>query len=200
VTDDDADDDMRRPSTRQLRPRCRQGFTLLELVLVMMLLTATLALAVPSLRGFVAGSKERDALAQVVALAQYAKARSAADAKVYRLNLDGTSYWLTVQEADGFVRISDDYGRTFLLPPGMRLESVPTNVPAATDGSQGGAAVASVATVRPATADGISFYPEGRTDAGMFRMTDASGRVTLLGCPSPAESFRVVSAEEAATL
>ena len=91
----------------------------------MVLLTAILAMAMPSLRGFVAGSKERDAIAQVVALAQYAKARSAADAKAYRLNLDAGTYCITVQEAEAFARLNDDYGRTFELPVGMLIESVP---------------------------------------------------------------------------
>jgi prepilin-type N-terminal cleavage/methylation domain-containing protein len=176
------------PGPTQPRADRSRGFTLLELVLVMVLLTATLAVAMPSLRGFVAGSKERDAIAQVVSLAQYAKARSAADAKAYRLNLDAGTYYLTVEESGSFARMQDDYGRTFDLPAGMRIESVPTPR-AGTD-----------PRVRPPTANGITFYPEGRADAALFRLTDAAGRVTLLGCPSPSESFRVLSAEEAADL
>ncbi len=180
--------DMRHLTIRQPHPHRSAAFTLLELVLVMVLLTAMLAIAMPSLRGFVAGSKERDAIAQVVALAQYAKARSAADAKAYRLNLDAGTYYITVQEVDTFARLSDDYGRTFELPVGMLLESVPT----ARAGQGPGA-------VLP-TANGITFYPEGRSDAAMFRLIDASGRVTLLGSPSPSEAFRVITAEEAAEL
>src|SRR5688500_2558612 len=183
---------MRHPSMRQPRDPRSAAFTLLELVLVMLLLTATLAVAMPSLRGFVAGSKERDAIAQVVALAQYAKARSAADAKVYRLNLEAGAYYLTVQEADAFARLGDDYGRTFELPTGMLLESVPT--------PRAGQDAGTGAVLPLPTANGISFYPEGRSDAAMFRLTDAAGRVTLLGCPSPSESFRVITAEEAAEL
>jgi hypothetical protein len=47
---------------------------------------------------------------------------------------------------------------------------------------------------------GVSFYPDGRTDMALIRLTGEVGRVTLLGCPSPAESFRVMSAEEAGSL
>src|SRR5687768_2486798 len=104
---------MRNASTPQPRAGTRHGFTLLELVLVMLLITTMLAISVPSLRGFVGNSRERDAIAQLVALAQYAKARSAADAKVYRLNLVGATYWITVMEGESFVRIGSDLGATF---------------------------------------------------------------------------------------
>jgi prepilin-type N-terminal cleavage/methylation domain-containing protein len=176
-----------RPSSH---PAAR-GFTLLELVVVLLMLTIILALAVPTLRGFVANSKERDAIAQLVALAQFAKARSAADAKAYRLNLEGASYSLTVQEGEAFVPLGNDFGRTFELPAGMRVEAMPSAQPRAGGAATGGSM---------ANAAYVTFYPEGRTDTALFRLTDATGKATMLGCPSPAESFRVVSPEEAARL
>ncbi len=166
----------------QPRPAKARGFTLLELVLVMMLLAVMLAVAAPSLRGFTAGSRSRDAVTQVVALAQFAKSRAATDSKVYRLNVDGTSYWLTMQEGESFIPTGTDFGQTFSLPAGMRVELVP--------------AIAN----RTFDPTGISFYPDGRSDTAVFRLTDADEKITLLACPSPAESFRVVSSAEAAQL
>lgn len=167
---------------RHTAPR---GFTLLELVLVMLLISAMLAVAVPSLRGFLGGTRARDTVTQIVSLAQFAKARSAAEAKIYRLNVEANTYWLTAQQDGGpeFVELGSDFGRRFELPANVRLEVVPPP--------------AGVGTFAPGT---VTFYPDGRTNTGLFRLTDEAERVTLLGCPSPSESFRVVTPEEAERL
>ena len=155
------------------------GFTLLELVLVMVLLATVLAMAVPSLRGFAAGSRARDATSQLVALAQYAKHRAAAESRVYRLNGDGDSYWLTMQDGDEFIPTGTDMGRVFTLPPGLRVELAAAGLTAAADA-------------------GIEFHPDGRTDTARLRLLDdRTGAVTTIASPSPAEPFRVLSAAEA---
>src|SRR5688500_1548470 len=157
---------------RQLRSHTRTrspGFTLLELILVMLLLTTLVAIAAPSLRGFRGWSRDRDAAVQLVAVTQYAKARAAADAKVYRLELAGRAYRLTMQEGPQFIPSPDEFGRSVALPEGVSVEILPT----ATLGGY-------------ADRTGIMFYPEGRTDPALLRMTDTRGRVTLVACPSPA--------------
>ena len=162
-------------SVARVRPR---AFTLLELILVMLLLTVILGMAVPSLRGFSAASRARDAQSQLVALAQYARARAAAEARVYRLNTDGASYWLTVQEGEDFLPTGTDMGRPFSLPPDTRveLESVDPDV----------------------ASGGIDFHPDGRSDTARLRLIDGrTGVVTTIASPSPAEPFRVLSDEEA---
>jgi prepilin-type N-terminal cleavage/methylation domain-containing protein len=161
------------------------GFTLLELVLVMLLIAVMLAMAVPSLRGFLSNSRSRDAVSQIVSLAQWARARAAADSNVYRLNVNATSYWLTMQDGEKFIPIGTDFGRTFGLPEGIRIEVIPLDTNISSDAID---------------ASGITFYPNGRSGTGMFRLTDAAGATTLIACPAPAESFRVVSPEEVARL
>jgi prepilin-type N-terminal cleavage/methylation domain-containing protein len=161
--------------------RIARGFTLLELVLVMLLLTLILGMAVPSLRGFANASRARDAQSQLVALAQYAKARAAAESRAYRLNTDGESYWLTAQEGEDFVETGTDMGRTFSLPPDTRVELDSTDP--------------------DAVAGGIDFHPDGRSDTVRLRLIDErTGAVTTIACPSPAEPFRVLSQEEAMRL
>src|SRR5687768_10588991 len=170
---------MRRFSSQP--PTSRPGFTLLELVLVMLLLTVILGMAVPSLRGFATASKARDARAQLIALARYARARSAAESRVYRLNTDGESYWLSVLEGEEFVPTGTDMGRTFALPPDTRIE-LDSTAPDAVTG-------------------GIDFHPDGRTDTVRLRLIDQkAGVVTTIACPSPAEPFRVLTEEEALAL
>jgi prepilin-type N-terminal cleavage/methylation domain-containing protein len=172
---------------RQFSQRFTRGFTLLELVLVMLLITITLAIAVPAMSGFLSGSKVRDTATQMIAVAQYAKARSAAEAKVYRFNLSGDSYWLTVEEGQAFRPVGTDLGKRLTIASDLLIELVPLD----RRGGGGGGAM---------DASGISFFPDGRTSPALLRLSDPQGRVKLIGCPSPAESFRVLTEAEAGRL
>lgn len=163
------------PSSR----RC--GFTLLELVLVMMLLCIAAAIAVPSLRGFREGQRMRGASAQVVSLAQWARAQAVTRAVPYRLNVDAATgtYWLTAERAGVFEMLGEDLGRVFELPDGITIESY-------------GAPVAD--SPFPC----VEFLPTGRTvAAARVRLTDANGAITEIACLSPAEPFQVRPVVEA---
>jgi prepilin-type N-terminal cleavage/methylation domain-containing protein len=184
----------RKPAHVRHRRHQRGGFTLLELVLVMLLLTIIVGTAMPSLRGFTGWSKTRDAVSQVVALAQYARARAASEAVVYKLNVSGNTYWLTVQTGEVFGPVQSDLGETFELPEGAKIELVPAA------GGMRMTATTMAPTPTPTPMDGILFYPDGRTGTSLLRIIAPDGRPTLLGSPSPAEPFRVLSAEEAAQL
>ena len=176
----------REASQLQAHGRARRigAFTLLELILVLIVLSTVAAIAVPSLKGFRGWSRERDAAAQLVAVTQYAKSRAASDAKVYRLEIAPASYRLTVQEGLTFVPTRDEFGGAAVeLPAGCKLELMP---------------LASTST--PVQPGAIAFYPQGHADTALLRLTNSRGRVTLIACPSPAETVRVVSAEEAARL
>ena len=80
-----------------------RGFTLLELILVMVILSTVLAMAAPSLRGFFASRKTHDTAAQILALTQFARSQAISEGIVYRLNFDTRqrTYWLTAQQAGG---------------------------------------------------------------------------------------------------
>lgn len=161
------------PARVHFRPR-RHGFTLLELVLVMVLICAALAAATPSLRGFLTASRSRDAATQVLALTRYARAQAASQARIYRLNFDAGAgaYWLEVEDGPGFVHTGTDFGQVFSLPPGMQVE---------------------ITTPAAGLAGWINFYPDGRVDPATVMLTDAAGDATIIASPSPAESFRIVS-------
>jgi prepilin-type N-terminal cleavage/methylation domain-containing protein len=177
-------------NSRQLRRHRPRGFTLLELVLVMVVLAIALAITVPSLRGFLAGSRARDAVSQIVSLAQYARARAAADATVYRLNVDGAAYWLTAQQGEAFVPVGTEFGKRFELPAGTKVKLVPT-----------GASATSLTELQdPFDPTGIPFYADGRTGPGLIQVSEPDGTVTLIASVSPTDSFRVVTPEEAARL
>ena len=81
-------------------------------------------------------------------LAQYAKARAAAESRVYRLNADGDTYWLTVQDGGEFVPTGTDMGRTVTLPPDPRVELESSAPDAVTGGSDAEGPVIEI-VVRP---------------------------------------------------
>ena len=173
------------PRRSEFPHRPASGFTLLELVLVMTVLTIAMAVATPTLRGFWGAARSRDAVEQFVSITRWARAMAASDSRVYRLNVNATdgSYWLTVQD-DGaaFVPVGNDFGQLFTVPPGARIDFDRT-------GSAAGAATA---------AGAIDFHPDGRCDVARVLMTDPAGNVTVIASPSPAEPFRALPDGEAA--
>jgi type II secretion system protein H len=74
-----------------------KGFTLLELIVVMVILATVLALAGPSLRGFFGSRQLPDTAAQILALTQFARSQAISEGIIYRLNFNTSKreYWLT---------------------------------------------------------------------------------------------------------
>ncbi len=159
---------------RRVRLGSQSGFTMLELVLVMVIICTTLAMAAPSLRGFFASRRTQDAAAGIVALTKYARSQAAAEGRTYRLNLDadGGRYWLTAQRGGAFVRLDTEPGRVFLLPRGTEAN---WETP---DGTE-------------ATGH-ANFYPDGRADAVGITLTGQQGDKAKIECKAPALGFNVV--------
>ena len=182
---------MNRPAAYTLasaRRRRRAGFTLVELVLVLVVLCVVLGMAVPQLKGFLTGSSTRDAATQLVALTQYARGKAAAESRTYRLTFDPAAgeYQLTAQEAGNggaFAPLGSDFGRTFTLPTRRTVELT----------RPGAAGTAAAGTAGP---NDIDFRPDGSCDPAVIRLTDGDGIVTLVAAPSPAEPFRLMTAQE----
>jgi len=152
----------------------RGGFTLLELVLVMMIVCTVLAIAAPSLRGFFAGRQTADAAAGLVALTQLARSQAISEGSPYRLNVDTSAgtYWLTFQNAGAFQGLSSEFGRAFRLPEGVQLDL-------SVDGAQTSRAY-------------VTFFPDGRVEPATITLSGRQGDQTQIRCLSPADSFRVV--------
>jgi len=154
------------------------GFTLLELILVMLVIGTVLATVAPSLRGFVASRRASDAAAQILALAKFARSQAAVEGRVYRLNLDTETgeFWLTALNGSEFEVLPGEFGQRFSLPDGVsaRWQAPEQNQ-------------------KPGS---IAFYPDGRTFAADIRLEDTDGRMTRVVCAAPAEPFRIIASEE----
>ena len=59
-----------------------RGFTLLELILVMVILSTVLAMAAPSLSGFFGSRQTHDTAAQILALTQLARSQAISEGVV----------------------------------------------------------------------------------------------------------------------
>ena len=161
------------------RTHLRRAFTLFELVLVLVMISILMAVAAPSLRNSFAGWRARDATEDLFTLTRLARERAIADRTVYRLNIDtrGGTYWIQVQDGERFVATGTDFGQIARFPDGMRVEL------SRADGVVAGS--------------WIDFHPNGRTDPATIRLTNSLNELTVIHCPSPAETFRILTNEEA---
>jgi prepilin-type N-terminal cleavage/methylation domain-containing protein len=155
-----------------------KGFTLLELILVMVILSTVLAMAAPSLRGFFASRKTDDTAAQILALTQFARSQAISEGIVYRLNFDTRerTYWLTAQQAGMFEELKTEFGQIFTLPKDIVMELE--------DLEQDDMEVF------------LKFTPQGTVTAGTIRLIDRADRALEITSPTVTESFSIIECEQ----
>ena len=155
----------------------RPGFTLLELIVVMLVLSVLFAMAAPSLSGFGAGREAEQTASQIVTLARWARGQAITEGRVYRLNFDTTNrgYFVTAANGSMFERAGTDFGKDFLVPDGVTVAFELPQV--------GGLPY-------------LEFLPSGRSQPGRVRVTAKDGQTTELASLSATEPIRVVTAAE----
>jgi prepilin-type N-terminal cleavage/methylation domain-containing protein len=177
-----------------------RGFTLLELVLVMMIITITLAIAAPSMRGFVVGRAADSAATELLATLRYARRQAITEGRIYRLMVhepEPNKYQLlrlawdpsrmmpvpgqpsvtsTGQGELNFVELGVPIGQPVKMPDNTDLEMIRAD---------------------RSGVDYIDFYPGGRVDAAEFQIKGPRGEPLRIVCDSPTEGYRLVTAEEA---
>ena len=150
------------------------GFTLLELILVMVILSTVLAMAAPSLRGFFGSRKTHDTATQILALTQFARSQAISEGIIYRLNFDtrDRTYWLTAQKSGTFEMLGTEFGQIFTLPSDIVLEL--EGVEQEDDDTF------------------LIFTPQGTVTAGTVRLIDRRGLALEVTCPTVTESFYII--------
>ncbi len=180
------------------------GFTLLELILVMLIVAVVMAMAAPSLGLFTGARPLTDTAALIVALADHARTQAVTEGRLYRLNIDAESgrVWVTAQEGAEFAPLRTDFGREFRLPEGTRL-AWPTPPAPRTDTTTtvpgllmpGQEADAQQDPQGPSVTV-VPFFPDGRSRPCRMRLTDRRGNAVDVECATPAGRFRVVAPED----
>lgn len=131
------------------RNRTDQGFTLIELVLVVFVLLTLTALTVPAFQHTFQSVSEQTAAHRLAELLGYARERAVMDRTSYRVQWDETqgTYWLSADKgvAGAPERLQERWGRTERLPQGVRFEAESSDAAFFPDGT---ATEASVRLVR----------------------------------------------------
>ena len=132
-----------------LHPGRQDGFTLLEILVVLILLGAAAAVVIPSFTGGLLGLRLETASRDMVTRMRQARVDAVARQKVFRVVLGASP------QQGGNYAIVDEYGRTlrdYELPQGISL---------------------TVEDEFPVT---ISFYPNGRSSGGRFGLKKDGGK------------------------
>ena len=168
----------RRPLPRRGSPGPAAGFTLIELVFVMMVICTVLAIGAPSLRRFASAHGTADSAREMVALAEYARTQAISEGRPYRLNVDATAgaFWLTAQTQGAYIAPATEFGRVFALPEG---ETARWESPSAA-----------------ATRGYTTFYPDGRAEAVTILLTGRNDDTAKVVCLAPAEAYRVITQDD----
>jgi type II secretion system protein H len=158
-----------------LRGRGRRGFTLMELILVMMILGLSAMIAVPSLAPFSRGRKLNDTAGQLLALTRFAQDKAMAEGASVRLTVDAAAGVFAVQMdgADGYQALTSGVAKSFGVGDGVTL---------AWEGYS-----------EAATQGYIQFDADGGHDVATLRISGNDGGVLYLGTSGPTDGFRIVS-------
>jgi prepilin-type N-terminal cleavage/methylation domain-containing protein len=189
-------------TTGQIKiPRCG-GFTLLELLLVLVLIGVVVAIAVPSLRAFAGGQQADDAAANILSLTRWAQSQAITLGRPCRLNVDSGSgtYWLTVQEQGEYVPLKSDFGQTFRLPDGVSLDlqfdQDQDQTPQAQNRTAGPGGIMGALGRKASGRNYIVFHPSGRCDVATIQVHGKKGEVFQISCASATEPFVMNSSSE----
>ncbi len=148
-----------------------RGFTLIEVLIVMMIIAIMFFAVLPAFLGVQRGWQERNAMRQLVSLFVATRAEAVAGGKLIRVVYDASSgsFFAEVQshpEEDRqlFDPVALMGKRSVRLPDSLKLESIEVS------------GISLAESEMPA----VYFYPDGRTDGAIIALAKASGGAVSL--------------------
>jgi type II secretion system protein H len=158
------------------RRATHSGFTLLELVLVMVIMATAMAVAAPSIRGWSRGSDLRNIADRFLTLARLARTNAITKGRIYRIEMDTDTQKFQLKVLNGEAWENEPrFPEAFALPEGGRIQYT-----------------ARLDAYQPELEGPvIDYYPTGRTRAGKVIFSDGKGYVIELLCNSPTEDYYV---------
>jgi len=103
-----------------------RGFTLLELIVVLVIISLTSALAVPQLTGALSGTNSKTAAKKIAASLRYARSRAVSEKIIYIVILNTDKNRLTLMSATKAELSSEEHSdkaKVYVLPEGLTLKS-----------------------------------------------------------------------------
>ena len=149
------------------------GFTLLELLVVLLIMAIAIGIAMPVLSGSARGRRLADTTNEILALTRYGREQAISQGHTFRLNfnLENNTYWLTEQRYGSEPQaLQNEFGRKFEAPEGIWLE---TNIDEQVDGVY------------------VAFQPNGRTQPGTIRVKGVDNRELDIICESATETYHL---------
>jgi type II secretion system protein H len=155
----------------------RRGFTLLELVLVMLIISVAMGSIAPSMRTFAESRKTDEAAEYFAMTARWARQQAVSDAATYQINIDPANRtWRAYLVVDNVAsEISGEMGREFTADESVQMT--------ATD-------------FEGKTMTTIVFEPNGRVAAGQVRFAGDQGNSVVVRCDSSLEDYRLAEGGE----
>ncbi len=190
------------------------GFTLIELILVMIIIATAAAMVVPSLRAFTIARTTDNAASMLLGVAQYARSQSVSEGRNYRMNFDiqAGTVWLTRMDNGVYDAPTSDFTEPFTIPKGMTMTVEvgprPTTLmikPQDVDQTTGvptplfGQAIApanSVLQNQHQSGLYIEFLPSGRCDPALITLRDKLGKEIDLGNATATEPLHILTKGE----
>jgi len=162
------------------RRRHNLGFTLLELVLVLVIIAACAAVAAPALRGFTHARRLPNTAQDLIVATRFCREQAIADGLSYRLYLDPQGGKWVIMKDDGT-------GTNTFTQVNSQI------VPAEYDLPEGIVMDTSMLPRQPENARYINFDSGGHTEITTISLKSDESEVDLT-CDAPLSSYHVVTA------
>ena len=132
-----------------------RGFSLLELIVVLVLLSLSIALVAPSLSRFSKSVELKAAAKKIAAILRYSRSEAITKGKVYQVLFDSNLLLVKVQSMESEDQQEEEKKeaknppKAFTLPPGIQMKEIKTE-----------------STQYPSDLPAIEFYPNGGSNGG----------------------------------
>ncbi|MEW6096749.1 MAG: prepilin-type N-terminal cleavage/methylation domain-containing protein [bacterium] len=124
-----------------------KGFTLIELIAVIIIIASICALALPNSGKILSNIKVRSTVRQICALLNYARGQAVIHGANYKVNCNEKekSCWITKKTNDDYVRLKGREGKTLFIPQEISFQT---------------------------EIDSVTFYPKGISSGGEIFVED----------------------------
>lgn len=138
-----------------------KGFTLLELIVVLLIIGLTSVLAVPQLTGTLSGANSKTAAKKIAASLRYARSRAVSEKIIYLAIADMDKNSLSILSDSNTEQSSEkpsDKAKVYVLPEGLTLKSEPEQE-------------------KDKEEFRIAFYPSGASSGGEIIVSDEQEKI-----------------------